>query len=165
MSIFFITISYLLLAAHAFRGGDCGFAFALIALCLLTFTRERWLSYVAAVSLSFGAFIWVVNGADLICIRVNTGDNWLRLAAIMTLLFALTLFSAAYAYSKKGQKYFSRHTERGLFKASIFFLTALLLEITRSKVPFPILIVDRFFTRLGKSGNISACFICSMDRW
>ncbi|WP_027720895.1 4Fe-4S binding protein [Maridesulfovibrio zosterae] len=151
LSIFFITISYLLLAAHALRGGDWGFAFALIALCLLTFTRELWLSYVAAVSLSFGAFIWVVNGADLISLRTNTGDDWIRLAAIMTLLFALTLFSAVSAYSKTGQEYFSRHAERGWFKASIFLLTALLLEIARSKVNFPILMVDRFLPGWGRA--------------
>lgn len=151
MGIFFITFSYLLLAAHAVRGGDWGLAVFMVGCSGLAFTHERWVGYVSSAILGLGAFMWIEKGADLISLRMNTGGDWTRLALIMGSLFAMTLFSAAYAVSRSGHRKFARNKVQGWFKASIFLLIALLLEITRSKVSFPILLADRFFPGWGRA--------------
>lgn len=161
MSIFFITISYLLLAAHAVRGGDWGLAFFIGGAAGLVFTRERWVGYVTSVLLGCGALMWVIKGAGLISLRINTGGDWIRLALIMSSLFGLTLFSAAYAVSQAGQERFCRNRETGWFRAVIFLLTALLLEITRNKVSFPILLADRFFPGWGRAEIFLLAFYAS----
>lgn len=146
-----LSFSYLLLAAHAFRGGDNGLVIFLIGMAGLVFSRERWAGNVAGVLLGCGSLIWLEKGSELINLRINTGDEWTRLALIMGGLLALTIFSAAYCFSPAGRERYSRSTEQGWFKASIFLLTALLLEITRSKVSFPILLADRFLPGWGRA--------------
>ncbi|CCO22149.1 4Fe-4S binding protein [Maridesulfovibrio hydrothermalis] len=161
MGIFLITISYLLLAAHAVRGGDWGLAVFMIGSAGLIFTRQRWAGLVSTVLLGCGSFLWISKGAGLISLRINTGGDWVRLAVIMGLLFALTLFSATYGISPAGRDKFFRDKEKGVFRASIFLLTALLLEITRSKVSFPILMVDRFFPGWGRAEIFLLAFYAS----
>ncbi len=151
--MFFVLIisSYLLLAAHAVRGGDWGLAVFMAGSAALVFTRERWVGNVAAVVLGGGAVAWLEKGTDLIGIRVFLGEDWIRLAFIMGSLFALSLFSCAYSLSDSGRSYFNRNSGSGWFKASIFLLTALLLEITRTKVSFPLLMADRLFSGWGRA--------------
>jgi len=151
LGIFFITFSYLLLAAHALRGGDWGLVVFMLGCAGLVFIRERWVGYVTSVVLCLGAFMWVNKGADLLNLRINTGGDWTRLILILGALFAMTLFSAAFACSRSGHRVFKYNKEQGWFKASIFLITALLLEITRSKVSFPILLADRFFPGWGRA--------------
>ncbi|TIH16563.1 4Fe-4S binding protein [Marinifilum sp. JC120] len=147
----FISLSYLLLAAHALRGGDNGLVLFLIGSAGLAFSRQRWAGNVTGLLLGCASFLWLNKGAGLISLRIYTGGEWTRLALIMGALFALTVFSAAYCFSPAGRERFCRTKEQGWFKASIFLLTAILLEITRSKVSFPILLADRFFPGWGRA--------------
>nr|WP_203544574.1 4Fe-4S binding protein [Desulfovibrio sp. JC022] len=146
-----LSIAYLLLAAHAVRGGDGGLAVFLIGSAGLAFSRERWAGNIAGILLGCGSLLWLDKGSALINLRINAGADWIRLALIMGAVFALTIFSAAYCFSPAGRERFKRGREQGWFKASIFLLTAILLEITRSKVPFPILLADRFFPGWGRA--------------
>ncbi len=149
--LFIISFSYLLLASHAVRGGDGGLAVFMIGSAGLAFTRERWAGNVSAVLLGCGSFLWIDKGVDLISLRIGLGGDWIRLTLIVSALFAVTLFSAAYCFSTAGRERFNRSREQGWFRASIFLLTALLLEITRSRVSFPILLADRFFPGWGRA--------------
>lgn len=151
MGIVLVIISCLLLAAHAVRGGDWGLAVFMAGVAGLTLPRERWAGNVAAIMLALGAGVWLEKGADLIEMRVFLGGDWLRLALIMSGLLGLTLLASAYVFSESGRRNFNRNKDSGWFKASLFLLTALLLEITRSKVPFPILMADRFFPGWGRA--------------
>ncbi|WP_432735473.1 4Fe-4S binding protein [Maridesulfovibrio sp. FT414] len=151
MGLFLIVISYVLLGTHALRAGDWGLAVFMSGCAVLSFSRERWVGNMTSVLLGFGAIIWLDRGADLIGLRVGTGGDWVRLALIMSALFALTLFASAYSFSAAGRERFGLNSETGWFRASIFLLTALLLEICRSKVSFPILMLDRFFPGWGRA--------------
>ncbi|WP_421902908.1 4Fe-4S binding protein [Maridesulfovibrio sp.] len=149
--LFIISLSYLLLAAHGLRGGDGGLAVFMIGSAGLAFSRQRWAGNVTGVLLGCGSLLWLVKGDSLINLRIGVGEDWIRLALIMGALFALTLFSSAHCFSHAGRERFSRSKEQGWFRASIFLLTALLLEIARSKVSFPILLADRFFPGWGRA--------------
>ncbi|WP_320174718.1 4Fe-4S binding protein [Maridesulfovibrio sp.] len=149
--LFIISLSYLLLAAHALRGGDGGLAVFMIGTAGIAFSRERWAGNVAGVMLGCGSLIWLAKGAGLINLRIGVGGDWGRLAVIMGALFATTIFSAAYCFSPAGRERFSRSKDQGWFRAAIFLMTALLLEITRNKVAFPILLTDRFFPGWGRA--------------
>ncbi|WP_319778870.1 4Fe-4S binding protein [Maridesulfovibrio sp.] len=156
-----ILLSYLLLAAHALRGGDVGLAVFMIGTAGLAFHRERWVGNVCGVLLVWASLLWLQKGAELINLRIFTGGDWIRLAVIMGALFAISVFSAAYCFSPAGRERFCRGKEQGWFRASIFLLSALLLEITRSKVSFPILLADRFFPGWGRAEIFLLAFYAS----
>nr|WP_306770944.1 4Fe-4S binding protein [Desulfovibrio sp. JC010] len=143
------------------RGGDNGLVFFMVGAAGLVFSRERWAGNVSGILLGCASLLWLDKGTALINLRIFTGGDWTRLALIMGALFALTLFSAAYCFSSAGRERFSRNAEQGWFRASIFLLTALLLEITRSKVSFPILLVDRFFPGWGRAEIFLLAFYAS----
>ncbi|WP_419783285.1 4Fe-4S binding protein [Maridesulfovibrio sp.] len=149
--LIFVSLSFILLAAHALRGGDNGLCVFLLGSAALSLSRERWAGNVCGVLLGCGALIWLDNGTALISLRIFTGGDWVRLAVIMGGLFALTIFSAAYCFSPSGRERYNRNDEQGIFRASIFLLSVLLLEITRTKVSFPIFLVDRFFPGWGRA--------------
>ncbi|WP_320169172.1 4Fe-4S binding protein [Maridesulfovibrio sp.] len=151
MGIICIVLSYILLAAHAVRGGDWGLAVFMTGAACLALFRDRWVGYVSSVLLACGAVVWLQWGSSLIGLRVAVGGPWVRLAFIMGMLFALSLFSAAYCLSPAGRERFDGNIEQGAFRAAVFLLTALLLEITRARVPFPIVLADRFFPGWGRA--------------
>ncbi|WP_304087001.1 4Fe-4S binding protein [Maridesulfovibrio ferrireducens] len=151
MGIILITISYLLLAAHSVRGGDMGLAVSFVGCLILTMTKERWTGLLTTVVLGGGAFLWLVKGSDLINMRIGLGVDWIRLAAIMGAVFAVTLFSAAFPVTLAGRKWFHRDSDKMWYKTALFLITALLLETVRSKAPFPVLLVDRFFPGWGRA--------------
>ncbi|WP_415716368.1 4Fe-4S binding protein [Maridesulfovibrio sp.] len=147
----FVALSFLLLAAHALRGGDSGLCVFLLGSALLAFSRERWAGNVCGVLLGCGALLWLDKGTGLISLRIFTGGDWVRLAVIIGALFALTVFSAAYCFSPSGRERYNRSTENANYRSVIFLLSALLLETARAKVSFPILLADRFFPGWGRA--------------
>ncbi len=151
MAIILITISYLLLGAHSVRGGDFGLATFFVGCLALAMTKERWAGAVTTVVLGTGSLIWLLKGSELINMRISLGADWMRLGAIMGVVFAVTLFSSALPFAPAGRKWFIRDFDKMWFKAAIFLLTAVFLELTRSNAPFPVLLVDRFFPGWGRA--------------
>ncbi|SMF20627.1 4Fe-4S binding protein [Desulfovibrio gilichinskyi] len=151
MPVFIITISYLLLAAHSIRLGDMGLAVCFLGCGGLIFIKERWVAVVTTAVLGGGALLWIIKGAQLISLRIGFGEDWLRLGIIMGALFGVTFFSAILPLLPAGIKWFHRDPDKMWFKSAIFLLTALLLEIVRSKAPFPVLLLDRFFPDWGRA--------------
>jgi hypothetical protein len=160
-TLLFISFAYLLLGAHALRGGDYGLVFFILGAAGLAFSRERWAGNITGVLLGCGSLLWLEKGAALIALRVNTGGEWIRLALIMGALYSFTLFVCVYCFSPSGRASFNRAEEQGWFRASIFLLAALLLEITRNKVHFPILLADRFFPGWGRAEIFLLAFYAS----
>ncbi len=151
MSILTLTLSLLslaLLAAHSLRFGDMGMMAFYFGLMGLYFTRQAALRWVVAAVLLHGAWVWTSASIDMVLFRQYAGQPWIRLAMIMGGVIFVTLLSGVLT-AWKGCTFFERDKERGAYQAALFLLTVTLLFITRAKVPFPILLVDRYLPGWG----------------
>ena len=89
-----VALSAVLLAAHFSRAGlTLGFALAL-GFPLLLLVRRPWAARTVQVVLLAGALEWIRTAALLAARRVELGQPWLRLVAILGAVAAFTAASA-----------------------------------------------------------------------
>lgn len=138
----------LLLGAHSLRMGDAGLVAALAGLVGLMVTRHGFVRHVATAALAWGVLVWVETSLGLIGFRQAAGMPWLRLLSIMTGVVAFTLFALWLVAGRAGGRWFDRGDHAGP-RAAVFLLTVIGLALIRSRVPFPILLADRYFPGWG----------------
>jgi ferredoxin len=138
----------LLLGAHSLRTGDAGLVAALAGLVGLMATRRGWVRHAVAAALVWGVLIWVETSLGLIGFRQAAGLPWMRLLSIMTGVVAFTLLSLWLVAGRAGSRWFDRGDRTGA-RAAAFLLTVIGLALIRSRVPFPILLADRYFPGWG----------------
>ena len=145
--------SFLLLAAHALRGDGAGAALFWVFAACLAWIRGTWRHPTMAGLLLFGAFLWGETTLQLIGQRLALGQPWYRLAMILGVVTLVTLFAALLQARR------SRGREEGRFAPALtFLLICATLALARQKVPFDIILVDRFFP----SGGWPAIFLLGL---
>ena len=96
--------SFLLLAAHFSRGNT----FPLVVLCLsvpfLLFIKRIWVVRVIQVLLVLGGLEWIRAMLHYIDIRKSIGDDWTRLAIILTVVALYTGVSGLFLQTRKLKK-------------------------------------------------------------
>ncbi|WP_285904988.1 4Fe-4S binding protein [Pseudodesulfovibrio pelocollis] len=141
-------VALLLLGAHSLRAGDSGMVAALVALAGLMFLRRGWVRIVLMVVLAWGALVWVETAMNLVGFRQAVGAPWMRLMAIMTGVVVFDLLALLVVAAGPGRRFFSRG-DHASPRAAVFLLTVVALAVIRAKVPFPILLADRYFPGWG----------------
>ncbi len=137
-------------ATHALRTGHNGLAAAVVALYgLFVWRRDVAPLILGPAALLAGLALAQVTG-ELIGFRLAAGLPHVRLTLIMSAAIALCLGGGLFAFSKPAAAFFkdgSRQSPRppeAWFQAAAFWLTTGLLFTAWSKVPFPVLLADRF---------------------
>jgi polyferredoxin len=141
-------VSLLLLGAHSLRTGDIGLVAALVALAGLMASRRGWVRIVVVAALAWGALVWAETTLGLVGFRQAMGAPWLRLLAIMTGVVVFDLLALWVVAAGPGSRFFDRG-DHAAPRAAVFLLTVAGLALVRSKVPFPILLADRYFPGWG----------------
>jgi len=141
-------MALLLLAAHSLRAGDIGMVAALIALIGLMLSGRGWVRIVLMAVLAWGALVWVETAMHLVGFRQAAGLPWMRLMAIMVGVVVFDLLALLAVAAGPGRRFFHRG-DRASARAGVFLLTVVVLAVIRSKVPFPILLADRYFPAWG----------------
>jgi len=147
MTVLMLTLAVLgqlLLAAHALRRGEWALCAALTALPLLLLTRRGAARLVAAGVLVLGALLWVDASLSFVRLRLAFGQDWLRLALILSGVTLASLGAGLWLLGRRAQELFCRAREVEIPQAVAFGLTALLLGIARAKASVPLLLADRF---------------------
>ena len=157
-------LSLLLLAAHFLRYGEWGLCFAIVSLIALTFYRLAWVRWVVITVLAFGVMVWTDTGMNLINMRMAFGQPWGRLSLIIGSVTVLTAVAGSMLLTENGRNLFNRDTELAVPLAVIFVLTTLTLGLVRQMASLPILLTDRFFSRLGLDANIGGWNLCHLGR-
>lgn len=139
-------LAQLLLAAHALRRGDLGLCAALAALPLLLVTRRGAARLVAAGVLVLGALFWVDAGLGFVRLRLALGQDWLRLALILSGVALASLGAGLWLLGARARELFSRGRAVELPQAAAFGLTVGLLALARAKASLPLLLADRFLS-------------------
>ncbi|MUM78419.1 4Fe-4S binding protein [Pseudodesulfovibrio sp. F-1] len=141
-------MALLLLAAHSLRLGDIGMVAALIVLIGLMLFRRGWVRIVLMAALAWGAFVWAETTLNLVGFRQAMGAPWMRLLAIMVGVVVIDLLALLAVAAEPGRRFFHQG-DNALARAAVFLLSVVALAMIRSKVPFPILLADRYFPAWG----------------
>lgn len=141
------SIALLLLGAHALRYGDPGLTCFYAVLAGLAFSRQAWVRWAVVGVLAYGMTTWLSTALNLMDLRLMAGQPWLRLVLIMG---GVMMFSALATtlLATSGQRY-DRGQEHGPALGLLFLMTTGLLFLTRAKVPFPVVLADRYLPGWG----------------
>ncbi|MDC0335541.1 4Fe-4S binding protein [Pseudodesulfovibrio sp.] len=142
-------LALLLLGAHALRQSDYGQTAAFVLLVGLVFTRQAWVRLAAIAALILGGYIWADTTVDFVNFRQAFDLPWKRLAGIMAGVIAFDALALWVLISKTCREYFNKDMEQATPRAIIFVLAVFGLAMARFKVPFPVLLADRFFPGWG----------------
>lgn len=142
-------LACLLLCAHFLRLGQPGLTAAWAGLAGLALTPWAFARIVLCLSLTVGALVWIDTGLDLLLFRLASGQDWLRLAAIMGGVALFTAASALLMAGPWGRSAYPRGAERAWPMAMAFLLTALVLGAAQARAPFPLLLAERYLPGWG----------------
>ena len=87
-------LSFLVLAAHFFRGGHEYLVIAACAAPLLLLCRRTWATRLLQVLLVIGALEWVRTTLEIRAIRIDEGREWARMAKILLGVAGFTFASS-----------------------------------------------------------------------
>lgn len=142
-------LSLWLLAAHALRTGDRGLALAWALAPLLLAVPHGWVRRAAQLALAWAVLAWARAGGELIELRVAMGLPWARLAAILAALMLLAAAGMVLLERGPAARRHGADPAPHWPPALALALTVGLLAVCRAKVPFPILLPDRFLPGAG----------------
>jgi len=94
LRIVLIALSFVLLWAHFSRAGAELLAWASLAFPLLLFVRQPWAAWTLRIALVLGGVEWLRTLGRLVSERRSAGEDWLRLAAILVAVAAVTFLAA-----------------------------------------------------------------------
>jgi hypothetical protein len=112
-------------------------------------TRQGWVRLAAIAALIWGGYIWANVTVDFIGFRQAFDLPWQRLAFIMAGIIAFDALALLVLVSRTSREFFHKNNEQAVFRATIFILVVAGLAVIRLKVPFSILLADRYFSGWG----------------
>ena len=142
-------LALLLLGAHGLRQGDLGLAAAFALLAGLFPGRRAWVRPVAVAALLWGGWLWAGGTVDFLRFRQAFGFPWIRLAVIMGAILLFNALALWVLVSRAGREFFHERTEQAMPRAAVMILVCAGLAVARAKVPFPILLADRYLPGWG----------------
>ena len=93
-------LSFVVLAAHFFRGGHL--VLVLICCCapMLLLVRRTWATRIMQLLLVIGALEWVRTALEIRAFRIDEGRDWQRMAIILGSVAAFTFVSSLMYFLK-----------------------------------------------------------------
>lgn len=103
------TVATWLIAAHFLRTGNLIATALCLATPLLFLVRRRWSLRVLQALAGAAAVVWLVTAWQLVAMRRDFGEPWLRGAAI---LFAVAVFNALVGFLLRSRPSCERYRDR-----------------------------------------------------
>jgi hypothetical protein len=101
-----VVLSLLVLGAHFLRAGATLLVVAVIALLVILAVRRPWVARAVQVALLIGTAEWLRTIANLTRERMNIGEPYLRMVAILGAVAVVTFLSAAaFQFGSLGRTY------------------------------------------------------------
>ena len=101
-----IVLSFWLLAAHFLRVGQMLPCLLLLFYPLLLVIRHRAIPYLLSISLGLAALKWLHVTYNMVMVRLMMGDDWLRMAIIMSAVVCFTLLAGCLFQSERLKGYY-----------------------------------------------------------
>jgi len=90
-----------LLAAHFSRANNNILAVLTLAIPLLLFVKKKWVIDALQIVSYLAALVWVYGGYQYIQLRIEAGDDWVRLLFIMGAIALYSVWSGYWLLSEK----------------------------------------------------------------
>ena len=139
----------LILGAHFYRGSEYGIVLCVIGILVFASQNSAWKHYAAAFFLFWGMLEWGESAWQLARMRMQMELPWLRLAAILLSVAALTGLAGKQMLSRARRASAQNPQEYACFKGSVFMLTFLLLFYLRHAAKMDFLLLERYLPVLG----------------
>lgn len=107
LRIVLLAISWLLLAAHFSRADLNLIAIICLLVPFILIIRKRWALKLLIILTVLGSLVWVHTTWQLINSRLDSGEDWNRMAIILFSVALYTLFSAIFLNSPVVRKKFN----------------------------------------------------------
>ena|ERR1041384_656046 len=88
-------LSFLLLAAHFLHQGESFAALISVGICVLLFSRDRWVIRIVQTILAMAAVEWLFTTYHIVQQRQMEHRDWIRAAAILIVLAVFNIAAAA----------------------------------------------------------------------
>ncbi|WP_028584611.1 4Fe-4S binding protein [Desulfogranum mediterraneum] len=151
-------LAALFLAAHAMRLGNGGaVGFWLLGAVLAT-VRAPWSGWALGGLLGAGMVLWLEIAIQLVGLRLEQGQPWLRLAIILGAVAGLTGLAALL----NGRRAWAAGGGKAWVQGAAFLLTVAGLALAREKSSLDIILADRFFPG---SGWLAIFFLGCYAAW
>lgn len=139
----------LILGAHFYRGSEYGIVLCVIGILVFANQNSAWKHYAVAFFLFWGMLEWGESAWQLARMRTQMELPWLRLAAILLSVAALTGLAGKQMLSRARRASAQNPQEYACFKGSVFMLTFLLLFYLRHAAKMDFLLLERYLPVLG----------------
>ena len=139
----------LILGAHFYRGSEYGIVLCVIGILVFASQNSAWKHYAAGFFLFWGMLEWGESAWQLARMRMLMELPWLRLAAILLSVAALTGLAGKQMLSRARRASAQNPQEYACFKGSVFMLTFLLLFYLRHAAKMDFLLLERYLPVLG----------------
>ncbi len=91
----------LLLAAHFSRANNNILALVVLLIPFLLFVKQKWVIQTLEIVAYLSAVAWLYGAYQYIQIRIATGDDWMRLLAIMGIVALYSAWTGFFLRSPK----------------------------------------------------------------
>ena len=95
-----VFLSLLLLVAHFMRAGNLVFGALSMSLLFSLFFRHPYIARIIQVVLVLGAMEWIRTAVEMVSLRLDYGQPWIRLVSILGTVALFTLLSASVFFLK-----------------------------------------------------------------
>ena len=137
-----------LMAAHFSRVESDWTALLCLLFPLILLIRRRWVLQIFQLYLIWGGAVWIDRLLVLRQVRIDMGEPWMRLAAILGFIAMTTIVAALrIEHARFKEAYPVSPEQRGIISPSLiaFLSTFGLLAVINRQVDLKMLLADRFF--------------------
>ncbi len=89
-----LILSYIVLGAHFLRYGNLPVVLICLLIPFALFIKKRWVLRSVQILTVLGGLFWLKVAADILMVRMLTGESWGRMVAILATVALFTLWSA-----------------------------------------------------------------------
>ncbi len=141
-------LAILVNAAHFLRFWNLGYVFTILSFLILMFFSSAWIRKALILNFALCALMWIDLTIDLVQIRMQANENWLRLAIILSAVALYNLFCVHLFDTERIKKYFSQKQESSSLSLAAFCLVFVTFYIIHTKAGH-ILLFNRIYSGMG----------------
>ena len=142
-----IALMLLILGAHFYRSGEYGIVLGLAGVLVFASQNAAWKRYVVAFFLFWGMLHWSEVAWQLVSLRAQMSQPWLRVALILLTVALCSGLAGKYALTRA--RVGAAQEGHALFKGGVFMATFLLLFYLRHIARMDFLLLERYLPVLG----------------
>ena len=148
-----------LLGAHFYRASEYGMVLCVAGLLVLRCSSSAWKRWAVGLFLLWGMLEWSATACTLAQFRMTMGAPWMRGALILAAVAVVTGLTGLLAMRQGARLAQERNEPDAVLRASVFMAVFLILYYTCRFAPLDILLLERFFPRLGQAEIFfAACY-------